>query len=138
MNATKRAASVILVIAFFAVIFGASVAVAGLGRDLYHKSLKPETISVLALPIWIAVALFIGLMLGQFKLMSAARFLSRWGIWPAILLSLINIRPASMLNWPLMQWPSFLIWFVPVAVASVILGAGEMRQNNRARGQHED
>jgi hypothetical protein len=128
MDATKRVASVILVIAFFAVIFSAMVAVAGLGRDLYQERLKPETISVIVLPIWIAVALFIGLILGQFRLVNAARFLSRWGIWPAVLLSLINIRPASMLNWPLMQWPSFLIWFVPVAVVSVILGAREMRQ----------
>jgi preprotein translocase subunit SecE len=128
MDTTQRFASIILMVAIVGIIFGAIVAVAGLVRDVSQNSLKQESISIIIFTLWIAAAFFIGLDLGQFKLTNAARFLSRWGIWPAVWLSLVNVFPASMQNWPLLQWPGFLIWFVPMAIICLFLGAREMRR----------
>lgn len=117
---------------------GVIIGLAAFVRDLTQGSVKPDSMPITIYIAWLGLVLLVGLVLGRFNLLRAAEFLSRWGIWPALLLALLNFESVRSLHWAFLQWPGFLIWFVPLAVLSLVLGAREMRRENTGRVQHED
>ncbi len=138
MQLTKRLMPSILVVACIGIIFGIVLGLSGFIRDLNHAEVKPEGMPITVYLTWVGVVLLIGFLVGRFSLMRAFEFLSRWGMWPALLVVLLNFQPVRSLHRALLQWPGFLIWFVPLAVACLILGMREMRQKNTETRQHEN
>jgi hypothetical protein len=128
MNLTKRIAPAILVIGVGSMIFSVGLGVAAFVGDLRQGSVKTDAVPMTVYLIWIGIVLAIGFWLNCFNLMRTAQFLGRWGIWPAALLSLLNLESVRSLHWAALHWPGFLIWFAPLAILSLVLGAREMQQ----------
>ena len=132
MSLNKRVTTGILYLGYLAMAFGILVGLAAFGRDVIRGQVNFSELPITLYTAWIGLVLVVGLFLGRFSPSRAAVFLSRWGQWPALLLVLLTLKPVQAFNWFWLQWPGFLIWFAPVAIVSLVLGARDMLRQNAA------